>query len=378
MRALSKQFASLVKAAYLDPPFNTGRAFAEYNDAKTATDWAAWMRPRLEALHPLLSDDGAAFVEIDDTSLAPLTLLLDDVFGAKNRVSTITIVRSAPTGHKAINPGPVHVTDFLLVYAKDKAKWKYRPQIAVRAGFDHAYSTWLDDPDARPARWTFRSLRSAVAEQLGYATVHAATKALGRDAFVARVESIALRRARHVVRFAQPRYEAIARAARAIVDRSRQDPERVFVHERPGRPPFMVRGGNRILFLADKVREVDGEPRIVEPLTNVWDDIPFQGIAREGGVVFSRNKKPEKLVARVLEMSTQPGDWVLDPFLGSGTTAAVAHKMGRRYIGIESGDHFETLAVPRLKRVVEGSDPTGVTSVYSFAGGGSFEVAKLA
>ena len=377
MRALQRRFASRIKTAYLDPPFNTGRAFAEYNDSKTPEAWADAMWPRMEALHPLIADDGAVFVEIDDTSLAALTSILDDVFGARNRVSTITIVRSAPTGHKAINRGPVHVSDFLLVYAKDKSKWKYRPQVRVRAGFDRAYSTWLDAPDARPERWTFRPLKAAVAELLGYASVHAATKELGRDVFLARVESIALRRARHVVRFAQPRYEAIALAAQAIVDRSRLCPERVFVHERPGRPPFIVRGGNRVLFLADKVRDVDGEPRIVEPLTNVWDDVPFQGIAREGGVVFSRNKKPERLVARVLEMSTSPGDWVLDPFLGSGTTAAVAHKMGRRWIGIESGEHLETLAVPRLVRVIEGTDPTGVTSVYSFAGGGGFEVARV-
>lgn len=335
------------------------------------------MRARVAALHPLIAEDGAVFVEIDDTSLASLTLILDDVFGARNRVSTITIVRSASTGHKAINRGPVHVSDFLLVYARDKAKWKYRPQLRVRAGFDTAYATWLDDPDARHARWTFRPLKAAIASLLGFPTVHAAVKAFGRATFAARVESIALQRARHVVRFAQPRYEAIARAAQEIVDRSKADPERVFVHERPGRPPFIVRGGNRILFLADKVRDVEGEPRIVEPLTNVWDDVPFQGIAREGGVVFSRNKKPERLVARVLEMSTVPGDLVLDPFLGSGTTAAVAHKMGRRWIGIEAGEHLRTLAEPRLRRVVDGSDPTGVTSVYRFAGGGSFKTLRL-
>ncbi|MBX3229901.1 MAG: site-specific DNA-methyltransferase [Labilithrix sp.] len=378
MRRLARRFEGKVRCAYLDPPFNSGRSFVEYKDAKSADEWSAFMRPRIEALRPLLAADGAVFVEIDDTSLASLTTILDDVFGAKNRVSTITVVRSAPTGHKAQNRGPVHVSDFLLVYAKDKKAWRYRPQVKVRAGFDHAYSTWLDDPEAPPKRWSFRPLRVAVAALLGHDSTRAATKALGADAFRARVESIALRRSRHVVRFAQPRYEAIAQAAQAIVDRSRAQPDRVFVHERPGRPPFIVRGGNRILFLHDKVREIEGEPRIVEPLTNVWDDVPFQGIAREGGVVFSRNKKPERLVARVLAMSTDPGDWVLDPFLGSGTTAAVAHKMGRRWIGIESGDHLRTLAEPRLRRVIEGTDPTGVTSVYSFAGGGGFRVETVA
>src|SRR5207342_559256 len=96
---------------------------------------------------------------------------------------------------------------------------------------------------------------------------------------------------------------------------------------------------------------------IVEPLTNVWNDVPFQGIAKEGGVVFSRNKKPERLIARILAMTTLAGDWVLDPFLGSGTTAAVAHKMGRRWVGIEQErENVEVFAIPRLQKVVEGAD----------------------
>ena len=378
LEALARTLSGKIRCVYLDPPFNTGRTFAEYDDARAPEEWERMMRPRLEALVPLLADDGAVFVEIDDTQLAPLTLLCDAVFGAKNRISTITVVRSASTGHKAINRGPVHVTDFLLLYAKDRRRWRYRPQLKVRDGFDDAYTTWLDAPEKRPALWTFRPLRAAVAAALGYATERAARAALGREAFVARVHAHALRNARHVVRFAQPRYEAIGLAAQRIVDRSREKPGRVFVLEREGRPPFIVRGGNRVLFLADKVRTVEGRPVIVEPLTNVWDDVPFQGIAREGGVVFSRNKKPERLVARVLAMASDPGDWVLDPFVGSGTTCSVAHKMGRRWIGIDNGEHLETLAEPRLRRVVDGADRTGVTAATGFAGGGGFKVARLA
>ncbi|HVH46104.1 MAG TPA: site-specific DNA-methyltransferase [Labilithrix sp.] len=375
LRSLAARFTGRVRCAYLDPPYNTGRTFEQYQDARAPEEWTAMMRPRLQALRTLISEDGAVFVEIDDTQLASLIVLMDDVFGPQNRISTITIVRSAPTGHKAINAGPVHVSDFLLVYAKDRKKWRYRPQVRVREGFDPAYSTWLDDPDAKPARWRFRPLKAAVAEALGYASTREATRALGREVFTARVHAHALRKARHVVRFAQPRYEAIGQAARNIVDRSRAAPERVFVLERDSRSRFIVRGGNRILFLADKVREIDGAPAIVEALTNVWDDVPFQGIAREGGVVFSRNKKPERLVARVLSMATDPGDWVIDPFLGSGTTAAVAHKMNRRWLGIEAGDHLTTLAEPRLRRVVDGADPTGITSSAGFEGGGGFVVA---
>jgi len=374
---LRPRFAGKIRCVYLDPPFNTGRTFEQYNDSLGTQEWVHMMRPRLEALVPLLADDGAVFAEIDDTQLAHLALLMDEVFGAKNRISTITVVRSATTGHKAINAGPVHVSDFILAYAKDKKQWRYRPQVRTRDGLDPAYGTWLDDPDAPPAEWTFRSLRTAIAERLGHASPRAAVAALGKGAFDRHITELALANARHVVRFAQPRYEAIGRAAQAIVDRSRAEPARVLVLEREGRSAFIVRGGNRILFLGDKVRVVGGRPAIVEPLTNVWTDVPFQGIAREGGVVFTRNKKPERLVARVLAMATDPGDWVLDPFLGSGTTAAVAHKMNRRWIGIESGDHLATLAEPRLARVVAGEDATGISVETGFAGGGSFTVMEL-
>lgn len=378
LRWLAKNgFGKRFRCVYLDPPYNTGRTFAEYKDSRASDDWASMMRPRLEALAPLVTDDAAVFAEIDDTELARLTLLMDDVFGAKNRISTITIVRSATTGHKAINAGPVHVSDFLLAYAKDRRSWRYRPQLKVREGLDPAYATWLDDPTAPTASWTFRPLRRAVAERLGHATPRDAVRALGKEGFAEAVVETALANAEHVVRFAQPRYEAIAMAAQRTVDRSRAQPDRVFVLEREERAPFVVRGGNRILFLKDKVRVVDGRPSIVEPLTNVWTDVPFQGISREGGVVFTRNKKPEKLVARVLAMASDPGDWVLDPFLGSGTTAAVAHKMGRRWVGIESGDHARTLAEPRLQRVVRGEDTTGITKETGFAGGGGFEVKVL-
>jgi adenine-specific DNA-methyltransferase len=347
--------AGLVRCVYLDPPYDSGRSFAEYDDSLGAAAWGAMMRPRLEAIVPLLADDGAVFVEIDDTSLARLVVMMDSIFGEQNRISTITVVRSAPTGHKAINAGPVHVSDFVVAYAKDKKRWRYRPQTRVREGLDPAYSTWLENPDDAPSTWRFKTLRS----------VH---RTHGGD-----YEEFVLANAKHVVRFAQPRYEAIGRAAQRTVDRSRAAPDKVFVLERETRPAFIVRGGNRILFLADKVK--NGE--IVEPLTNVWTDVPFQGIAREGGVVFSRNKKPEKLVSRIIAMSSDPGDWVLDPFLGSGTTAAVAHKMGRRWIGIESGDHLLTLAEPRLRRVIAGEDATGVTRATGFTGGGGFGVATL-
>ncbi len=364
MRRLARAgFAGRFRCVYLDPPFNSGRRFAEYDDALDPEAWRAMMSERLDAARDLMRDDGAIFVEIDDTELGPLQVAMDGVFGRAHRISTITVVRSAATGHKAINRGPVNVTDYLLFYAKDRARFRYNPVVRERTRYDAAYSTWLDNPEDPIEAWRFEPLRAR------------ARAALGHDRLAeAEVHAFAVEHAEHVVRFAQPRYEAVSREARALIDRSRLEPERVMRLPRPGRKDLLLRGGNRVLALADKVVRRDGRRVIVEPVTNVWDDIGFQGIAREGGVRFVRSKKPERLVARILSMATDPGDWVLDAFLGSGTTAAVALKMGRRWVGIERGAHVDALCLPRLRSVVDGDDDGGVTRAFAWRGGGGFHV----
>jgi adenine-specific DNA-methyltransferase len=358
-------FAGRFRCIYLDPPFNSGRRFAEYDDAFSPDAWQAMMRDRLEAARELLAEDGAVFVEIDDTELGPLQVVMDQVYGREQRVSTITVVRSAATGHKAINRGPVNVTDFVLVYARARASWRCNALLRERSSYDRAYGTWLDNPDEPDAAWRFTPMATHVRRALGSGAASSSRE---------QVERYAVEHAEHVVRFAQPRYEAVSRRARTLIDRSRRETERVFRLERTGRKDLVLRGGNRILFLADKVIERDGRRVLVEPLTNVWDDVPFQGIAREGGARFVRNKKPERLLARILSLATDPGDWVLDAFLGSGTTAAVAHKMGRRWVGIERGEHLDALCLPRLRRVVDGGDATGVTEAFGWRGGGGFHV----
>ncbi len=371
---LRRRYEGKVACVYLDPPFNTGRRFAEYRDARGPGEWLAMMRPRLEALLPLLRSDGVVFAEIDDTMVGELRLLLDDVFGRERRVSTITIVRSAPTGHKAQNRGPVNVTSFLFVYEKTRGQWRYRPQVRARRGYDPAYDRWVENADGPCEGWTFRPLAQRVAEELGYASGRDARVALGKPALDQHLAAFAVEHARSVARFAQPRFEAVSKEAQSLILRSRKDRARVFRLERPGLMDLVLHAGNRVLLLERKVRTVDGRRRLVEPLTNVWDDLGFQGIAKEGGVVFSRNKKPERLLARVLSMATDPGDLVLDPFLGSGTTAATAHKMGRTWIGIEQGAHLHELCVPRLRRVVDGTDNTGISRSLAWEGGGGFAV----
>lgn len=374
LRSFASAFQDRFRLIYFDPPYNTGRTFAEYKDRTSAAEWAASIRERLLLLRPTLREDGALVAQIGDTELASLHTLLDDVFGRDNRISTITLVRSAATGHKAKNRGPVNVSDFLLIYAKNKKRFAAHPLSVRRSGLDPAYSTFLVGREKAKSAWTFRPLRAVVATTLGHATSLAAKKEMGRDAFEREVERFALAHAESVIRFAQPRYEAVSKKAQESIDRSKREPSRIVTLKRKGHADLILRGGNRILFLSDKVERNGVDAHVVEPLTNVWTDIAYQGIANEGAVVFSRNKKPEALLLRILQMTTEPGSWVLDPFAGSGTTCAVAHKSGRNWIGIEKGPHLRDLCIPRLRRVVSGVDDTGVSRVTGFSGGGGFVV----
>jgi adenine-specific DNA-methyltransferase len=136
--------------------------------------------------------------------------------------------------------------------------------------------------------------------------------------------------------------------------------------------------GERILFYKDKLKWIDGELVSAEPLTTLWDDILSNNLHNEGGVSFPKGKKPEHLIKRILEISTEEGDWFLDSFLGSGTSVAVAHKMNRRYIGVEMGEQAYSHCKKRLDSVVSNVDASGVTKAVNWQGGGGYRFYELA
>jgi adenine-specific DNA-methyltransferase len=138
------------------------------------------------------------------------------------------------------------------------------------------------------------------------------------------------------------------------------------------------KNGDRFLFYSDKLKLVDGQHVAGEPLTTLWDDILSNNLHKEGGVDFPKGKKPELLIKRCLELSTAPGDWVLDSFAGSGTTGAVAHKMRRRWIMVELGEHCHTHIIPRLRRTIDGTDDGVVAEGAGWKGGGGFRYYRLA
>lgn len=377
LETLNRYYAGKVKLIYIDPPFNTGMAFAEYDDGLEHSTWLTLMRDRLELLWSLLAPDGSIWCEIDDTEVGYLNVLLDEQFGRDNRISTVTVKRSAGTGHKAINPGPINVTDYIFGYAKNRSQWTYNPLLMVRGEYDKAYNKFIPNVTEPHTQWRIDSLPDSFAGTKGFKDAKAGRKVMGAPAFRQAMEKFALENAQHVVRMALPDYDSVSAEAREYIDKSKND---TAIHHlaREDYSDMYFYKGDRILFLANKVSQGEnGEPGLAEKLTNFWDDVPWQGIAKEGGVDFPKNKKPERLVQRIVSMTTRPGDLVLDSFAGSGTTGAVAHKMGRRWLMVELGEHAETLARPRLERVVAGQDASGVSKAEAFTGGGGFRYMAL-
>jgi adenine-specific DNA-methyltransferase len=163
-----------------------------------------------------------------------------------------------------------------------------------------------------------------------------------------------------------------------MIDASRAAPDVVMKLGRDEYSDMYFIGGQRILFYSDKLKLIDGEYVAGEPLTSLWDDILSNNLHNEGGVEFPKGKKPEALIKRCFDLATKPGDIVLDSFAGSGTTGAVAHKMGRRWIMVELGEHCHTHVIPRLQKVIDDEDQGGISKTVNWQGGGGFRYYKLA
>lgn len=374
LKAIEQEFTGKVKCVYIDPPFNTQQAMEHYDDGIEHSLWLTLIRNRLLILHRLLANDGTLFVHIDDNELGYLVVLLDEIFGRSNRVYAVTFKQGSATGHKSINPGCVSTTNFVLIYAKDKSLWKPNKVFTGRER-DTRYGQFIINIDEHHSNWEIVTLTKAFARALGVTDQEA--RKIAKEA-PQRMDSFVLENNRSVIRTARPDYEAVSEAAREMIDASRTKPKTILKLERKDHSDMYFKGGERILFYSDKLKLVDGQYVAGEPLTTLWDDILSNNLHNEGGVEFPKGKKPEALIKRVLDLATNPGDLVLDSFAGSGTTGAVAHKMGRRWIMVELGEHCHTHIIPRMQKVIDGKDPGGITEAAEWKGGGGFRYYRLA
>ena len=344
LKSLLPYYAGQVKCIYIDPPYNTGSAFEHYDDNLEHSTWLTMIYPRLELLRDFLSEDGSIWISIDDTEGHYLKVILDEIFGRINFVAHV-VWQKSHTRENRTDVATVH--DTILLYARNRDIWKnIRNALPTSDSQLDRYSNPDNDP-----RGPWASLPA-----------HAkAEKGRRREQF----------------------FTITTPSGRTI------DPPNgrcwLYTAERYAE---MV-ADNRIWF----GEEGNNVPRVKKFLSEVQSglvpsslwlhlEVGTTGTAKSEittlfpGVIPFSTPKPELLVQRIVHISTNPGDLVLDSFLGSGTTAAVAHKMGRRYIGIELGEHAVTHCVPRLKKVVDG-EQGGISEAAGWQGGGGFRFYRL-
>ena len=340
LKALEQEFAGKVKCVFIDPPYNTGSAFEHYDDGLEHSIWLSLMRNRLEIIKRLLSEDESLWITIDDNEAHYLKVLCDEVFGRENYVTTVVWEKADSPRNSARQFSKDH--DYLIVYSRNPT---WIPRRLPRTDEVNAiYSN--PDSDARGS-WLPGDPYANKPYSKGRYKIAGPT---GRE-------------------FSPPpgRFWRVSQERLHELDEDGRvwwGPNR---NARPSIKRYLSEVGDlvpRTLWFKDEVgsnRTSKNEMRALFPGSSAFD-----------------TPKPERLLKRILEIATHPGDLVLDSFAGSGTPGAVAHKMGRRWIMVELGEHCHTHIIPRLKKVIDGEDPGGITKAVSWKGGGGFRYYRLA
>lgn len=386
LKALETHYAGQVKCVYIDPPFNTGQAFEHYDDNLEHSIWLNLMNQRLRCLYNLLEANGMLWIHLDDVEVHYCKVLLDEIFARQNFVAHITYERSAVAG---LGQGGylVNTTEHILLYKKGALPGKTNLSFE-ELGFNiiKRYNRYVSNFGERTLVREFTAKSNGEVVRV---YEHSGVE----------IESISLRDVKN--REAEIRQEFVIHLD-SLFRGNRVQKENEFQNDiiaSLDKGKFYSvdyipsRGKNKdelttlyyfncelLSWLKDTTTLESGMLTKSQKMTTLWKhgEIPKADIANEGGVYFPRSKKPEQLLRRIIEMSTEPGDIVLDSFLGSGTTAAVAHKMGRRYIGIEMGDHAYTHCKTRLDAVISGTDSLGITKAVDWHGGGGYRFFELA
>ena len=343
LKALEQDYAGCVKCIYIDPPYNTGSAFEHYDDGVEHSVWLSLMRQRLELLYSLLHNDGSLWISIDDDEGHYLKVLCDEIFGRNNFISTIVWQkRTSPDNRVRLGDAQ----DFILVYAKNKDAAKKFNLLPINAKRASEYKNLDNDPRGA---WASVDLTG----QMGHATAsqyYEITTPSGIKYLPPEGRCWAL---------SQETFNALVADNRIWFGKNGDN--------RPRQKRF--------------IKEMEGQ--------SAWswwpnDEVGHNQEAKKeinslfGAADAFDTPKPERLIERVLTLASNEGDIVLDSFLGSGTTAAVAQKMGRRYIGVEMGNHAYTHCAVRLKMVVDGADQGGISKAQNWKGGGGFRFYELA
>lgn len=344
LKALVPFYAGQVKCIFIDPPYNTQSAFEHYDDKLEHSQWLSLMYPRLVLLRELLAEDGSIWVTIDDNEAHYLKVLMDEVFGRRNFISNVIWQKKYAKQNDAQWFSTSH--DHVLVYGKNAPRW--RPNKVPRTA--EQLKGYVNPDHDHRGLWqsvVYTCAKSRTERpNLYYAIVHPQT---GEKIFPSETRVWAYDEARHLQHVRENRLWWGVNQEKS----------------KPRLKSFLDEVSQGLVPDTLWLRDVAGDN---------------QDSRREGMALFPNGAfatpKPEKLLHLVLTIATKEGDLVLDSFLGSGTSAAVAHKMGRRYIGIEMGEHARTHCVPRLQKVIDG-EQGGISGSVGWKGGGGFRLCTL-
>lgn len=345
LKALEQEFKGKVRCVFIDPPYNTGSAFEHYDDGVEHSLWLSLMRDRLELLYRLLTIDGSIWITIDDNEAHYLKILLDELFGRSNFIASFVWEKDA--GRK--NDSIVSTShDYVFLYAKNKEVWRRKRNLLVRT---EEQLDRYQNPDNDP-RGAWRQGADGTAKSGSENLRYPITLPSGR---------VVRPPAGNFWRFAESTFKE------ALAD------NRVYFGKKGDGLPVIKK------YLRDIQQGI--VPKTWWPSSEVGSN---QEARRDHlrkllpDIEPFATPKPERLLQRIIEIATNPGDIVLDSFAGSGTTGAVAHKMGRRWVMVELGKHCETHIVPRLRKVIDGEDSGGISEAAKWKGGGGFRYFRLA
>nr|CBX79701.1 DNA methylase N-4/N-6 domain-containing protein [Erwinia amylovora ATCC BAA-2158] len=333
LRALMPLYAGQVKCIFIDPPYNTQSAFEHYDDKLEHSQWLSMMYPRLVLLRDLLAEDGSIWVTLDDNEAHYMKVMMDEVFGRENFIANSLWQKVFATKNSAKHLSVDH--DHILIYGKQANGWV--PNLMPRtAKQDSIYKNPDNDPRGI---WTSDNLTARNSYSLG---IYPVTNPAGRV-------------------IPGPPPGTYWRVSKDKLDALDAD-KRIWWGKTGDGVPRLKR------FLSEVQQGII--PRTFWPYDEVGhtQEAKKEAVALFSSDVFS-TPKPERLIQRILHIASNPGDLILDSFLGSGTTAAVAHKMNRRYIGIEMGEHARTHCIPRLQKVIAG-EQGGISQSVEWQGGG--------
>lgn len=372
--SLLSRYTGEIQFIYIDPPYNTANDSFKYNDSFKRSTWLTFMRNRLEIALNLLKKTGVIAISINYKELSYLKVLCDSVFGEENYVNTVTVKTATTASFRAINDCPVNVSEFILIYAKKKTDAKIKP-VYVASDYSEDYGSYIENKDDYPENWRIVSVDSVIYAQDGVSSWQEYKDKYGQNWKEIRYKKKAqfcLENCNSIVSLNT--MQKPSQEIKKAIEYSKKHRGKVFSIGKN-----FIYNGRSLAFYSKKLRKIDGTLSPSEILTNIWTDISFLSLGKEGGVNLSNGKKPEKLIKRLFDLFVDVGDIVMDYHLGTGTTCAVAHKMGLQYIGLEQLDYGNDDCTVRLANVIKG-EQGGISKDVNWQGGGSFiycELAKL-